>query len=249
MLRKTLDFVSFYFKRYRFFYISLFACILLSIVLSIGAFFVNQAQAKTKTQKVQGVSNINFSRSVKKTTSPFSYKVIYSFFAKVTPNSDSTTGNSTPTLDNPKPEQQKREQPSSQLTSISIPAESNGSTFTPKEIFDALNKYRQSKGLNSLSWDQRLADYSQSRAEQFARDGKMDNHEGFKTYMNEQLGVNYSRMGENSGYGHKVSATELIEQKYGSSPGHNENQLKPEYTVVGIGVSGTASNLIFGTPK
>lgn len=131
-----------------------------------------------------------------------------------------------------------------QALSTSTPQSSSAS-----DILNALNSYRQEHGVGSLSWDNRLAAFAQSRAEYFMQTKGLDGHAGYKSFQEANLGVNYMNMGENSSYGYNVSATDLIRNIYGNSSGHNQNQLNPAYKVVGIGYSGTASDVIFGNPK
>lgn len=118
-------------------------------------------------------------------------------------------------------------------------------------ILTALNNYRTKKGVGALSWDKTLGDFASSRASHFASIGNMDNHAGFREMLNND---GFSRMGfwklaENSSTGFRGSPTELIENFYGKSSGHDANQLNPAYTHVGIGVSGLYTDLVFGGKK
>jgi uncharacterized protein YkwD len=120
---------------------------------------------------------------------------------------------------------------------------------TSAEILSALNAYRQKKGQSALSWDNSLGDYAQSRATGFSEKNALDGHAGFLDYINNQDGfkkLGFSKLGENSSIGFVNGGTNLIEQVYGQSPGHDENQLSSKWSHVGIGTSGTASNLVFG---
>lgn len=122
---------------------------------------------------------------------------------------------------------------------------------TSQEIFVALNNYRSKKGVGSLSWNGTLASYAQSRADLFNKNGTTDEHAGFTAYMNaggdKQLG--FSELGENDSIGYTMQGVHLIEWIYASDAGHDANQLRSGYTDVGIGVSGTATDLIFGGGK
>lgn len=118
-----------------------------------------------------------------------------------------------------------------------------------REVFEALNKYRQVKGKSTLSWDQSLADYSQSRADKFNNDKKLDEHAGFSSYFTQdkmkEMGL--SGVGENSAVGYVLNGTHLIEWVFAADAPHDDNQLNSSWNVVGVGVSGNAVNLIFAT--
>jgi uncharacterized protein YkwD len=122
---------------------------------------------------------------------------------------------------------------------------------TAEEILAALNTYRQGKGRGSLSWDDKLASYAQERAAFFVSNGKLDGHAGFQDYMNNdgfgKLG--FSSLGENSSYGYLLEGVHLIEWVYAGDAPHDNNQLNSEWSHVGIGVNGTATDLIFGGRK
>ncbi|MCL4354207.1 CAP domain-containing protein [Patescibacteria group bacterium] len=118
-----------------------------------------------------------------------------------------------------------------------------------REVFDALNKYRQVKGKSTLGWDQSLADYSQVRAEKFSNDKKLDEHAGFSAYFTEdkmrEMGLR--GVGENSSIGYVLGGTHLIEWVFAGDAPHDDNQLNSSWNVVGVGISGNAVNLIFAT--
>jgi uncharacterized protein YkwD len=125
-------------------------------------------------------------------------------------------------------------------------------SITQQSILEALNEYRKKNGKPPLAWDGKLAAFAQERAEYFSQKDDLDNHDGFRNMMQnngfERMG--FYELGENSGIGHNTAdSVALIEHIYGSSPGHNENQLSPNFTHVGIGVSGTATNFVFGGSK
>lgn len=123
---------------------------------------------------------------------------------------------------------------------------------TPQEILQALNGYRGRHGVGSVSWDGKLAEYAQSRAGYFSQTGTLDSHKGFMDFMNNQDGfskLGFSSLGENSSYGYTLEGVHLIEWVYAADKPHNDNQLNSEWTHVGIGVSGVATNLVFGGKK
>lgn len=123
---------------------------------------------------------------------------------------------------------------------------------TPEEILTALNVYRQRHGSSPLQPDEKLTTYAQDRADFFALTKSTDKHAGFTKFVNEENGfdeLKFNALGENSSYGFHVEGVHLIEWVYAGDEPHNKNQLNPEWTHVGIGVNGTATNLIFGGKK
>lgn len=120
---------------------------------------------------------------------------------------------------------------------------------TPQEIFEALNSYRQRYSRGTLTWDNKLAEYAQSRANTFISLGKTDAHAGFSNFIDNEDGFNKLEMnglGENSSFGYRLLGVHLIEWVYAADEPHNTNQLNSKWTHVGIGVSGDATDLIFG---
>lgn len=120
------------------------------------------------------------------------------------------------------------------------------------EIFTALNNYRTQKGKNALIWNDTLSAYAASRANEFSQRGALDGHAGFMNFMNHEDGfskLGFNSLGENSSFGYILSGTHLIEWVYAGDSEHDNNQLNSDWTYVGIGVSGTATDLIFGGKK
>lgn len=123
---------------------------------------------------------------------------------------------------------------------------------TPQEIHEALNNYRRLHGRNTLSWDDKLAEYALSRARYFTQIGDLDEHAGFSEYLKDENNfkvLGFWALGENSSYGYRLSGTHLIEWVYAGDKPHDDNQLNPDWTHVGIGVDGYQTNLIFGGQK
>jgi uncharacterized protein YkwD len=120
-----------------------------------------------------------------------------------------------------------------------------------QEILVALNTYRNKKGKETLSWDDKLANYAQERATFFTTNKKLDGHAGFQSYMdNDGFGkLGFSALGENSSFGYLLEGVHLIEWVYAGDAPHDSNQLNNEWTHVGIGVNGTSTDLIFGGLK
>lgn len=131
----------------------------------------------------------------------------------------------------------------------SINVQNDSQMATPQEILNALNVYRQVHGVRALFWDNSLGSFAQSRSDQFNRDQKLDNHAGFNSVFSDSSNMKkygYMKMGENSSIGYTLDGTHIIEWVYASDAPHNNNQLDPAWTNVGIGVSGNATDLVFG---
>lgn len=123
---------------------------------------------------------------------------------------------------------------------------------TAKEIWNALNNYRQSHGSQILNWDTKLADYAQNRAVYLNSIKNVDEHKGFSDFLNNKDGFNklgFTALGENISYGFKLNGVHTIEWMYAGDKPHNDNQLDNRWNYVGIGVDGLATCLIFGTGK
>jgi len=123
---------------------------------------------------------------------------------------------------------------------------------TAQEILSALNMYRQRNGKGTLAWDEKLASYAESRASYFTSKGNLDGHVGFSDYINNQDGfhkLGFLSLGENSSLGYTLEAVHLIEWVYAGDKPHNDNQLSQDWSYIGIGVDGAATDLIFGGKK
>lgn len=120
------------------------------------------------------------------------------------------------------------------------------------EVFNALNAYRTEHGLSFLSWDTKLADFAQGRADTFAKNGSLDAHAGFTNYMNNGGfdASGFNGLGENSAFiAGPMNGDKIIRSIFGADPSHDGNQLNPSWTHAGIGVNGNAINVNFGKNK
>ena len=120
-----------------------------------------------------------------------------------------------------------------------------------QDLLSTLNNYRQKNGKNALSWDSTLASFAKERANKFDAEGKMDSHQGFQDMLSSDgfARMGFNALAENSSYGDTRDPVYIIETLYGQSSGHNANQLSNEYTHVGIGASGKATDFVFGGRK
>lgn len=119
------------------------------------------------------------------------------------------------------------------------------------ELLQALNNYRQKNGQPALSIDSKLQTYSRERSDLYLNIGKIDNHDGFNNLLKNDgfKKLDFMDLAENSSFGYSLSAKELIENIFGKSETHNKNMLNPIYTHIGIAVSGSATNFVFGGRK
>ena len=123
---------------------------------------------------------------------------------------------------------------------------------TSREIFDALNVYRQRYGSQMLNWDEKLTNYAVTRAKYLNGIKGVDKHEGFKNFLEKEDGfekLGFTALGENISYGYKLNGVHIIEWMYAGDKPHNDNQLDNKWNYVGTGVDGLATCLIFGTGK
>lgn len=123
---------------------------------------------------------------------------------------------------------------------------------TPQEILTALNEYRVRRGSQRLTWDEKLGNYAQGRANYLASIKNVDAHKGFEDFLKNQDGfekLGFSSLGENISYGYRMEGVHLIEWIYAGDKPHDDNQVDNRWNYVGIGVKDTATAIIFGTGK
>lgn len=130
--------------------------------------------------------------------------------------------------------------------------ENDNSMATANEIFNALNNYRNEKGIGSLSWDDTLANFAQGRVNTFATLGNLDGHAGFRSFMdNNGFEVSgFNGLGENSAQlSGPMGGDKIIREIYGASSSHNTSQLDPAWTHAGVSINGIYVNINFGKDK
>lgn len=123
---------------------------------------------------------------------------------------------------------------------------------TPQEILSSLNNYRFQHGSGQLEWNDNLGNFADQRAHSFTQTGSLDAHSGFLDFLNNQDGfkkLGFSNLGENSSYGFTLQAVHLIEWIYAGDEEHDSNQLNSDWHYVGIGVNGSATDLVFAGNK
>jgi len=123
---------------------------------------------------------------------------------------------------------------------------------TPEEIFEALNVYRERHGSGKLTRDDKLAEFAQTRADQFVKDRSLDSHAGFREFLSNQdnyASLGFWSVGENSCYGTRLVGVHIIEWIFAGDEPHDKNQLNPGWSHVGIGVKTTAVDVVFGKGK
>jgi len=123
---------------------------------------------------------------------------------------------------------------------------------TPQEILEALNRYRNINGSGSLSWDDKLAEFAQERANYFAKIKDLDKHAGFIEYTaseDNMRSLGFASVGENASFGYNLEGVHLIEWIFAGDEPHDKNQRNPSWTHVGVGVADTGVAIIFGKSK
>lgn len=120
---------------------------------------------------------------------------------------------------------------------------------TPNEILTAVNNYRNQNGSGSVSWDDGLATWAQSRASLFATND-LDQHAGFNAEIESKAqSLGLKGAGEDSFLGGSLEAVHLIEWTFAQDEPHKAILLG-NFNVVGIGVAsgknGYGVDLIFG---
>lgn len=98
-----------------------------------------------------------------------------------------------------------------------------------KEIYEETNKERVSAGLPELVWSDELAEAADIRAEEIIGTFSHIRPDGTKCYA---LGERIH--GENIARGPHASGSEFV-QHWMDSPGHRENILRKEFTMMGVG--------------
>ena len=119
-------------------------------------------------------------------------------------------------------------------------------------LIAAINSHRAKKGVGALAFDSNLSGFAQGRSDYFASRGAMDSHAGFEDFINNQNGfakLGFFAVGENSSFGYQVTPSELIEDIFANHLPHENNQINPEWTHVGVGVTGVAVDIVFAGRK
>jgi peptidoglycan hydrolase-like protein with peptidoglycan-binding domain len=121
---------------------------------------------------------------------------------------------------------------------------------TPNEIFIAVNNYRNQNGKGSVSWDDGLAAWAQSRATLFANSG-LDQHAGFEAEVQSKAkSMGLKGAGEDAAQGGAIAAVHLIEWSFAQDEPHKAVLLH-DSNLLGVGVAsgpqGYGVDLIFGS--
>ncbi len=112
------------------------------------------------------------------------------------------------------------------------------------QMLQMINRERTSRGLAPLVMDARLVRSARLKSQDMADNGyfaHQSSRYGSPTAMISDQGVSYHIAGENI-----ASAGSMAEAHSGlmGSPGHRQNLLLPQYTMVGIGIAKSGSGLI-----
>ncbi|KKQ75426.1 MAG: hypothetical protein US96_C0011G0024 [Candidatus Woesebacteria bacterium GW2011_GWB1_38_5b] len=133
-----------------------------------------------------------------------------------------------------------------QITQIALPQDSKMST--EDELFDAMNVYRSTHGVNQLQKNDLLCSIAQNRAaEQVANDG-FDSHAGFGKYASNQN--EFSKMGEVLfGGAQPQYGVHIVEYGWDRSlTGHRETIRNPDWQFGCAGIADFFAVFVFATP-
>ena len=116
-----------------------------------------------------------------------------------------------------------------------------------KQLLQQLNESRKEAGLPPLEWDERLADAARLHSKKMADSSQLGHVLPGEPAVADRIaatGIRFNRSAENVGYN---SDFDDIQRAWMESPGHRENILNPNYTVVGIGVAKSDDGLYYAT--
>jgi Cysteine-rich secretory protein family len=105
-----------------------------------------------------------------------------------------------------------------------------------RQIFELLNRERTSRGLQTLTWDDRLAQAAVEHSRLLARNQALSHQFAGELPLRErfaQYSIRLDSAGENVAYD---STIEGAHQGFMHSPPHRENILSPKYDAAGVGV-------------
>ncbi|MEI6327106.1 MAG: hypothetical protein WCO78_03195 [Candidatus Roizmanbacteria bacterium] len=120
---------------------------------------------------------------------------------------------------------------------------------TPAELTDALNLYRKLHNVSELQNNDGLCHFADVRIYELSDLGKLDAHEGFKKYLDNQ--DNWSSLpglvsiGENNSIGYRLTGTHLVEWIFDADEEHRSNQLDPNWNQVCVRIQGTIVEILF----
>ena len=132
------------------------------------------------------------------------------------------------------------------ITKIALPPDPAMSTRD--ELFDAMNSYRSTHGVNQLKRSDLLCSIAQNRAAEQVANGGLDGHAGFDKYAGNQ--EEFSRMGEVLFGGVQPQyGVHIVEYGWDRSlTGHREAIRNPDWQYGCGGIAGYFAVFIFGTP-
>lgn len=115
-----------------------------------------------------------------------------------------------------------------------------------KEMFNLVNKERQSRGIRSLEWDEKMAEVGRRHCEDMFRRGYFSHNtpEGLTPFDRMQnAGITFNFAGENLALAPNV---ELAHKGLMQSKGHRENILEANFGKLGVGaIDGGAYGIMF----
>jgi Cysteine-rich secretory protein family len=127
------------------------------------------------------------------------------------------------------------------LATMSISASAGADSGTENSFLSAINSYRGSKGLGSLTMDGGLRSHARNHSADMAAAGSIFHSSSGE--LQAAAGGGWSKLGENVGRGGSVSS---LHNAFVGSPAHNANMLG-DYNYVGIGTTTDSSGVLYVT--
>jgi|GEM_PF-2523457 len=128
------------------------------------------------------------------------------------------------------------------MTEFSVPV--NDTMASKQELFDAVNSYRRSHNLNTLTSNSTICDIAQKRAQEQLDNGALDNHAGFGKYGESQN--EFSHLGEVLYGGQPLSGVHIVEFGWDRSlTGHREALQNPSWQIGCGGIAGVFAAFVF----
>ena len=128
------------------------------------------------------------------------------------------------------------------MTEFSVPI--SEAMSTPQELFNAVNSYRASHSLRTLTSNSTICNIAQKRAEEQVAYGGLDNHAGFAKYGDSQN--EFTHLGEVLYGGQPLSGVHIVEFGWDRSlTGHREALQNPDWQIGCGGIAGVYAAFVF----
>jgi uncharacterized protein YkwD len=196
--------------------------LLCSILAVLIVVFINYINTNSKEKLF--LSYINNRSSIAVTPNPV-----------VLAKSDIITLTVTPSI-TPLPTTKPTPQPIKIIKPI-ITIKNTNTTVSVNELLQLINNFRSQNGKRPLTLHTGLTAWAESRSSYLASIGYLDSHNGFKTAVDsKRRALNIPLLGENIAYTPTRTAQTIL-NIFTNSPGHRDNILRTEYSLIGIGLT------------